>query len=166
MQKIISHRGNFKGTSSIEENNPCKVMDVIHGGYDVEVDVWWGEKGLFLGHDIPKYKIDYCFLVNDRLWIHCKNIEAFVFLILRKINKCFNIHCKNIEAFVYLSQDKKLHLFYHRDGIALTTKGYLWTAPGLLLDKRSIAVMPELVSEWDISRACGVCTDYPEKYKI
>ena len=144
MQKIISHRGNFKGAISIEENNPCKIMDVIHGGYDVEVDVWWGENGLFLGHDIPKYKIDYCFLVNDRLWIHCKNIEAFV----------------------YLSQDKKLHLFYHRDGIALTTKGYLWTAPGLLLDRQSIAVMPELVKEWDISLACGVCTDYPEKYKI
>ncbi len=118
-------------------------MDVVYAGYDVEVDVWHKDNGIYLGHDEAKYKIDYCFLVNNHLWLHCKNIEAFV----------------------YLSFNDKLHLFYHTDGIALTTKGFLWTAPGLLVEKKSIAVMPELVDNWDISLACGVCTDYPYKYK-
>jgi hypothetical protein len=33
-------------------------------------------------------------------------------------------------------------------------------APGLELNDMSIALMPELVKDWDISKAFGVCTDY------
>lgn len=33
-------------------------------------------------------------------------------------------------------------------------------APGLLIGYNSIAVMPELVKNWDISNAKGVCSDY------
>ena len=134
----VSHRGNINGPSEQGENNPHRVMDVIYAGYDCEIDLWYKSGGLYLGHDEPFYKIDYCFLVNKNLWIHCKNIEALV----------------------YLSVNDKLHLFYHTDGIALTTKGFLWTAPGLLIGSKSIAAMPELIENWNIKNAYGICTDY------
>ena len=140
---VISHRGNINGSDPSRENNPWQIMDVIYDGFDVEVDVWRIPDGLYLGHDEPFYKIDYSFLINKHLWIHCKNEEAFV----------------------YLSQNPKLHVFYHNNGIALTSKGYLFTAPGSILGHKSIAVMPELFPNWDISLACGVCTDYPLNYK-
>lgn len=133
----ISHRGNLIGPS-IEENNPHKVMEVIYAGYDCEVDLWHLPEGLFLGHDKPFYKIDYWFLVNKNLWIHCKNYEAIV----------------------YLSKVKELNLFYHTEGIALTTKGFLITAPGLLTGEKSVAMMPELAKDWDFRNAYGICTDY------
>ena len=113
-------------------------MLAIYAGYDAEVDIWHTEKGLFTGHDKPIYKIDYSFLVNRKLWIHCKNIEAFV----------------------NLSYDETLHLVYHSKDIALTTRGYLWTAPGLMLGARSIAVMPELAPGWDCHCCYGICSDY------
>ena len=103
-----------------------------------EVDLWETKEGYFLGHDAPKYKVDYWFFVNPRLLIHCKNIEAFV----------------------HLSLDPQLHLVYHEGGIALTTKGYLFTAPGLLIGSKSIAVMPELVKDWNIKEAYAICTDF------
>jgi hypothetical protein len=141
---LISHRGNLNGPTPDEENNPTKVMDVIYAGYDCEVDLWWKSEGLFLGHDEPKYKIDYCFLINRHLWIHCKNIEAIV----------------------YLSQDLRLNLFYHNEGVVYTSKGYLITEPGKLVSHKSIACMPELVKDWDIREAYGVCTDYPLSHKL
>jgi hypothetical protein len=134
----ISHRGNINGSNPIHENNPHHVMNVIYSGYDVEIDIWSMFDGIFLGHDAPKYKVDYHFLVNKHLWIHCKNHEAIV----------------------YLYQDKKLNVFYHKEDITITSQGYLWTAPGLLLSKQSIAVMPELAKDWDFKSAYGVCTDY------
>jgi len=133
----ISHRGNTNGPS-IDENKPHKVMEVIYSGYDCEVDLWFTREGLFLGHDKPTYKIDYHFLVNKHLWVHCKNYDAFV----------------------NLSNDPHIHLFWHTDGIALTTKGYLWTAPGLIVGDKSIAVMPELNKGWNYPKAFDVCTDY------
>lgn len=144
MQVIISHRGNLEGPNPVEENNPTKIMNVIYAGYDCEVDLWWYPDGLFLGHDEPKYEIDYHFLVNKHLWIHCKNIEAIV----------------------YLSQDTRLHLFYHKEGVTYTSKGYLITEHGKLVNNKSIACMPELINDWDITSAYGICTDYPEKYRI
>ena len=140
---LIAHRGNVEGANPLEENKPHYAMLAMYAGYDAEVDLWWTPDGLFLGHDAPKYQIDYSFLVNPKLWIHCKNIEALT----------------------YLSFDDKLHLFFHKDDAVLTSKGFVWTAPGLLLWKKSIAVMPELAPEWDIRFAGGVCTDNVKQYK-
>jgi len=141
---IISHRGNLNGPNPALENNPHQVMRAIYEGYDVEVDLWWESDGLYLGHDEPKYKIDYWFLVNKHLWIHCKNVEA--------------VTC--------LSVDEQLHLFYHEGAVAYTSKGFLITEPGMLISYKSVACMPELKEGWDISYAYGVCTDYPLKYKV
>jgi len=46
------------------------------------------------------------------------------------------------------------------EGITLTTRGYLWTAPGLMLGARSIALMPELAPGWDCHCCYGICSDY------
>jgi hypothetical protein len=140
MQVKISHRGNTFGPNPKNENKPDYIMCAIGKGYEVEVDVWYDE-GLYLGHDRPTYRVSHNFF-----------------------NRCMWLHCKNKEAFEYFSVIDRLNSFIHTDGVVKTTKGYLWTAPGILLKKNSIAVMPELVEGWDLHKAVGVCTDYPINY--
>lgn len=137
---LIAHRGNTQGKNPRWENNPCYVIDALKKGYDVEIDVWYiNGMDLFLGHDSPEYKVGVDFLNTyaNKLWIHCKHIDALS----------------------VLSQDERLNVFFHKDNIVVTTKGYLWTAPGYPLTCRSIAVMPELSEGWDISKSWGVCSD-------
>lgn len=138
---IISHRGNINGPSE-DENTPDKITEAIRRGFDVEVDVWVTNEGFCLGHDEPMFRINYSFLLNPRLWIHCKNEQALIELFL----------------------NEKLNVFCHKEGIAITSAGYLFTAPGLPLISKSIAVMPELTRDWNIKAAYGICTDYPFKY--
>ena len=140
---IISHRGNIGGANPNIENHPHHVMERIYEGYDVEVDVWLLPEGYFLGHDTPKYKVDYHFFVNKHLWVHCKNMEALT----------------------SLAHDDKINVFMHDKGIAITSKGYLFTAPGCPVMHLSVAVMPELHDGWDMSGAYAVCTDYPERHE-
>jgi len=142
MKILIAHRGNINGGIEDRENEPDYIMEALSCGYDVEVDVWYMMGLLFTGHNSPLYPIDIQFLLYPKLWIHCKNVEALELL-----------STKNVNAFM------------HTDGVIITPNGYLWTAPGFPITKRSIAVMPELVDNWDISSAYGVCTDYPYKYK-
>jgi hypothetical protein len=131
----ISHRGNLTGPSVLE-NHPDYIREAIDKGFDAEVDVWYKNR-LFLGHDYPQYAVDHSFF-NERMWIHCKDINAYS----------------------YLSRFPKLNIFIHEEGITKSSKGYFMVAPGLELNDMSIALMPELVKDWDISKAFGVCTDY------
>jgi hypothetical protein len=139
---MIAHRGNLDGRNISWENSPDYIAKALGFGYSVEIDVWCLYGKFFLGHDTPQYTIDYEFLRQPHLWIHCKNIEAMALL----------------------SDDESLNIFAHKSGIAITTKGYLWTAPGEIITRKSIAVMPELMPDWDIENAYGICTDYPFKY--
>ena len=138
---IVSHRGNINGPSK-DENTPDKIFDAIIQGFDAEVDVWLTDEGFYLGHDEPMYRVDYRFLLTPGLWLHCKNEQAL------------------IELF----PNEKMNVFCHKEGIAITSRGYLFTAPGLPLINKSIAVMPELSKNWNIKTAYGICTDYPLKY--
>jgi hypothetical protein len=95
--------------------------------------------------------VDIDFLRNYKLWIHCKD--------LRTLN----------EALRCLWQPWKpggVNFFFHGsdDGV-LTSRGFIFTAPGKYITPTSIAVMPELVEGWDISNAAGVCTNYPDVYR-
>lgn len=111
----------------------------------MEVDFWVINNGLYLGHDDPYYKISNVELLPLiwMAWFHCKNVEA--------IDYCFN---------------HGLNGFWHEeDKYTVTVHGFTWTYRGYILGKRSIAVLPELMPEWDISNAWGICTDFPEKYK-
>jgi hypothetical protein len=144
---LISHRGNINGPIPEAENNPKYIDDTIRLGYDVEIDMWWVNGKIYLGHDKPQYKINQKWLQDrrDKLWIHCKNIKAMVY---------FNSTLLN-----------QYNYFWHQeDTLTLTSYKYIWAYPGNQPIKNSIAVMPEINND-DISKCIGICSDYIEKYK-
>lgn len=142
---LISHRGNVSGRIPEVENSLEYVDAALSIGYDVEIDVRMIDGVLFLGHDEPQYGTtqDWLNKRSDKLWIHCKNIEAI---------EWFN----GIYGFNYFWHDT--------DTVTLTSKGFVWTYPGKQPIKRSIAVLPEMYNE-DVSNCVGVCSDYIQNYK-
>lgn len=142
---IISHRGNLEGPLPEKENHPDYIKSALSAGFDVEVDVWFENNKWFLGHDGPQYEIHRGFFGHDNLWLHSKNIEAFAQLAHPKLG---------------------LNTFFHDiDECTLTTKNWIWTYPGkLIVSHAQIAVMPERFPDWNISKAGGVCTDFPRQY--
>jgi hypothetical protein len=146
---LISHRGNINGINKSRENHLSYINEALNYGFEVEIDVWY-DNGWWLGHDNPQYKFDVS-QFHEKLWCHCKNINAL------------NEFCANV---VY---PHKCRYFWHQnDDYTLTSDGHIWTYPGKPLGNyfNSIAVLPETVSNWDISKAIGICSDYIEKYKI
>jgi hypothetical protein len=143
---LISHRGNINGRIEEAENRPDYIDDAIELGYDVEVDIWVIEGTFYLGHDEQQYGVtlDWLNKRKDKLWIHCKNIEAVEF---------FNLL---FETYNY---------FWHQeDTVTLTSKGFIWAYPGKQPITRSIAVMPELFND-DISQCLGICSDHIFNFK-
>lgn len=143
---LISHRGNTNGVFESYENEPNYIDMAIKDGYDVEVDVWYKDGILWLGHDKPEYGVDYNWFEKRsyNLWIHCKNLSAMEF---------FNV----------IGLD--FNYFYHTDeDVVLTSKQHLWVYPGNQPIKNSIAVLPELFND-DLSQCEGICSDNIEKYK-
>lgn len=49
--KIISHRGNLNGPNKQTENTIESIKLAINLGFDVEIDVWYIDNILYLGHD-------------------------------------------------------------------------------------------------------------------
>jgi hypothetical protein len=142
--KIISHRGNIFGAESDLENTPFFIERALLMKYDVEIDVWLVDKEFYLGHDNPDHKINFSFLKQKGLWIHCKNIEC-------------------MEA---LYGELSITYFFHQtDDVSLVSNGLLWTYPGKKITNISIAVLPETVQDWDTSSAIAICTDYACNYK-
>jgi len=145
--KLIAHRGNTNGRFESYENEPMYIDLAIKKGYDVEIDVWYKDNVLWLGHDKPSYGVDFRWF-HDRigkLWIHCKNIDAILYF-----KEC----------------EYEFNYFWHEtDDVTLTSYNYIWSYPGKQPIRNSIAVMPELNDD-DVSQCIGVCSDYVEKYKI
>lgn len=144
---LISHRSNLNGphTAKYGENHPHSIAEAISQDFDVEVDVWLIDNKFLLGHDEPQYEVSLSFLNNTHLWCHAKNLHALDELM------------KN-----------KLHCFFHdTDPATLTSKGWVWTYPGqLILSERNIAVMPERINNYDISKCGGVCSDFIMSYRM
>ena len=143
---LISHRGNINGKFESYENDPTYIDNAISKGYDVEVDVWFIDNLLYLGHDKPQYVVELKWFIDriDKLWVHCKNVEAVLYF-----KEC----------------DDDMNYFWHEeDTLTLTSQNYLWVFPGKQPIKNSIAVMPEIYND-DISICLGICSDYLEKYK-
>ena len=127
---LISHRGNLNGKFESYENEPMFIDKAISEGYDVEVDVWYIDGVLFLGHDKPQYGVDFRWFIDrlSKLWVHCKNIESILYF-----QEC----------------GYEINYFWHQeDDITLTSKNFIWTFPGKKLTSRSIAVLPESVKDW------------------
>ncbi len=146
--KLIAHRGNINGKLESWENEPTYIDLAIKKGYDVEVDVWYKDGILWLGHDKPDYGVDLRWFIDriSKLWIHCKNIEALNFFHSNFENYPFN------------------YFWHEEDTLTLTSFNYIWVYPNKQPIKNSIAVMPELNND-DVSQCLGVCSDYVEKYK-
>lgn len=148
---VISHRGNLTGSDPNLENKPSHIdFCITSWSMNIEVDLWVVDKGLFLGHDEPQYKINSKWLEIrcNFLWIHCKNIEALGF-------------CQNYPW------DHAVNYFWHEnDQYTLTSKGYIWANLNcdVVLPSRAITVLPEL-NDINLNKFYGVCTDFPLEYK-
>jgi hypothetical protein len=141
---LISHRGNLTGRIPNNENNITYIDEAINAGFDVEIDMWWVDGRVYLGHDEPQYEVDDNWLSErvDKLWVHCKNVELLNWI-----------------------RSTSLHWFWHEnDTMVLTSKNYMWVHSGKQPIIGSIAVMPEIHND-DISKCIGVCSDYINNYK-
>lgn len=147
-RKIISHRANLTGPNRQTENTLESISIALNLGFDVETDLWCIRDVLYVGHDFDKIKfykntLDFLLEHSDKLWIHCKNIEALV----------------------YLLEFKELNVFGHdNDNYVLTSKNNMFCKPGYPTNKNSVMVMPEMSPVYkkeDFNNCYGVCTDYP-----
>lgn len=142
----ILHRGNNEGPNSVE-NDPIKLLSLMDKGYEIEIDLWYKDDTLFLGHDFPQYEIDELFLEYTKFWIHCKDGQTLEFMNTYK---------------------KYLHYFYHTtEDYVLTSKGYIWCFVGKPALENSVIVMPEkslLSYTWNelVSKNCIICSDFSE----
>ena len=144
LTKLISHRGNFIGPEPSQENKPSTILNAIDNGFDCEIDIWFINEELFLGHDEPSYKTSLSFL---------SEIEEFIW-----------IHCKNFEALEYFNLTNKFNYFWHEeDRFTITSSGYIWTYPGNIVGENSVIVNNDnKISEYN---CYGVCSDYISLYK-
>ncbi len=150
--RLIAHRANINGRIKEKENRLEQIKFCISSGYDVEIDINVFNDQIYLGHDDIQQKISIDFLIEiqDKAWIHCKNLYA--------LN--------------YFSKSKyKFNYFWHQeDKYTLTSKGFIWTYPGSELCAGCIAVMPELTIKKEQFKNLkkfkifGVCTDYPNLF--
>jgi len=141
----ISHRGNINGKFESYENEPNYIDLAITKGYDVEVDVWFIDNILWLGHDNPQYGVDFNWFKDrlSKLWIHCKDIDSVLFF--KECGYDFN------------------YFWHQEDHITLTSLNFIWAYPGKQPIKGSISVLPEINNE-DINLCLGVCSDFIENY--
>jgi len=149
---IIAHRGNLNGPNLKLENTINYIKNAINEGYNAEIDVWHENNVLYIGHDYDKKKfykntLDFLLEHSDKLWIHCKNIEALI----------------------YFLEFKKLNVFGHdNDNYVLTSKHNMFCKPGHPSNKNVVIVMPEIAPVYlleDFNNCYGVCTDYPMEIK-
>ena len=139
----ILHRGLLNGPDKEKENKESELWQRIQDGWDIEVDLWWKESDVWLGHDEPVSILhDRRLLESPYVWVHCKNIDMLTFM-----------RDRNPGA-VYFS--------HNVDEAVLTSNGFIWCYPGSQAGKHSIIVMPERTPEIkiDFSTIGGICSDY------
>lgn len=151
---FISHRGNISKRNPDRENFPEYIDEAISMGFEVEVDIRISPGllppgDIFLGHDIPQYKISLQWLLDrkDNIWIHAKNLTAFSW---------------------FLRSPILWKVFWHQeDDYAMTKNGYIWAYPGKQLGKNTISVMPEntFYTAEDIFSCAGICSDNIQLYR-
>lgn len=141
--KIIAHRGNLEGPNKYTENKPETICSAIEYGFDCEIDIWRIDDQLWLGHDEPQYVTSLSFLTqyHNGLWIHCKNIEALIYL--KDDFNCF---------------------FHDKDLYTLTSRGHIWGNITSPCNSSVIQVMPEHSPYPFTKEIAGICTDYPIRY--
>jgi hypothetical protein len=143
---LISHRGNLNGPNPSKENSLQYIQEALDNGFDVEIDVWIISEILYLGHDDIQYQVSLDWLIDriERLWVHCKNMDALVYF--NTLNQPFN------------------YFWHEEDKATLTSHSHIWAYPGYQPIANSIAVMPERNDD-DLSSCKGICSDYIQNYK-
>ncbi len=141
----IAHRGNTVGSNPLE-NAPEYIDKSLSEGYEAEIDVWYYNDGLWLGHDNPTYMVDISWLQDrhNRLWCHAKNFEA--------LN--------------YLLTFQKINVFWHQqDNYTVTSQGYIWAYPGQYgSEGKTIAVLPTPAMK--LENFYGICSDDFTQFEI
>jgi len=118
---LIAHRGNYKGRDVLKENTKDYIMEAVMAGYDVEIDVWYNDGKYYLGHDGPGEEIPLSFMEQSCMWVHAKNLPAYVMLF----------------------RDPNVHVFWHdKDEFTFTSKGIKWAYSGVITYD-GIMVMPD-----------------------
>jgi hypothetical protein len=153
---VISHRGCLNGANPKLENKPSCILEALNYGLDCEIDIVY-DNGWYLGHDEPKYKVTFNWLVNHSfgLWLHCKSFQTLEKLVRRDGKNIWN---------------NNLNYFWHEnDRYTLTSKGYVWSLEGNT-DIIKESIMVDLSGKKSCHNILGVCTDYPlnlfKKYKF
>lgn len=146
---VISHRGNINGPDKARENKiECIIECIEKYSLDVEIDLRTKDNKLFLTHD--EIFTDFTYFNNvqflkkykNNLWIHCKDIETLIYA------------NENLQEFNYFG--------HNNDSFVLTSKRFIFTAPGNLTGTNVVCVMPELNSSFvNPYNVCAVLTDYP-----
>ena len=143
---FIAHRGNVDGPNPEKENTIDYIDEALHNGYHVEIDIWYVGSEFYLGHDNPNQKIDFKHLLDHRLFLHCKNIDA-----LHCLTDMNSITGRFVPEF-----------FWHqKDDFTLTKSNWIWTFPNKPLTNRSIAVFPTYndISKMEEIGVVGICSD-------
>jgi hypothetical protein len=142
--KYISHRGNLTEVNPARENSPDYLLEAIAADFDVEVDVWFVDGKIMLGHDAPTYEVDLNFIKNERFWCHAKNAEALEFMLAN------SVHC-----------------FWHEnDQRVLTSRGYVWTYPYKQIINNAVVVILDKELDYAyVSRAVAVCGDFVQSWR-
>ncbi len=137
--KIISHRGNIRGSIPDKENRPSYIDCAIGNGYDVEIDVRLIEGQLWLGHDGPQYKVEHCWLQSRKeyLWIHCKDLAAAK-------------ECWEYQSFCHTS-----------DPYTYTTIGKVWLHDLSMNINDTIIPLIDDPIIYLAQKPYAICTDYP-----
>lgn len=146
--KLISHRGNINGKNIEMENHPSFIDTALNFSYDVEIDIWYIDGKLWLGHDEPQYEIslEWLELRSLSLWIHCKDMNS-----LSYFNKYSNTKSNQ---FNYFSHDMDIGV--------LTSHNYIWSTH---LYDRGILVLPEVFNKEPFEGTIGICSDVIQRYK-
>jgi hypothetical protein len=140
---LIAHRGNLSGKEIDFENKPEYIDDAIEQGYNVEVDVRTHKGRLYLGHDEPRHEIKKEYLLNEKIWCHCKDLDAF-----------YNLYQIGAHYFWHTSED-----------VVLTSRGIIWTFPRGRVLPGSVCVLPELGYDGVIEQCFGICSDDISEWK-
>lgn len=142
----ICHRGNVKGPVKELENNFGILIQRSIQKQRVELDVWYHENNLWLGHDKPEYKITLDWLGSDkRRLIHAKDGKTFEYLLQEAGKRALDIH-----------------VFYHtEEDYVLTNKGLVICYPGKPLLEGSLCMMPERASYStdQLQKSFSICSD-------
>ena len=138
----ISHRGNLFGPNPERENTPHYIFEALAEGYDVEIDVWYQNGMIQLGHDMPIASVNKNMLKMNGLWCHAKDIQALEYMTNEGIN-CF---------------------WHQGDDVTLTSKGYIWTHSDYnTYGPKSVACHMESPTAEELKKykdCYGICSDY------